>query len=135
MKVDGGCHCGAIRFDAEVTPGTIGICHCTDCQMLTGTAFRAVVSAPAASFVLHGQPTVYVKTADSGTKRRHAFCPQCGSPVFATQFENPTSYSLRIGTIRQRRELGVPTRQIWCRSANAWSVLEGVPTVDKATLH
>ena len=75
MRVDGRCHCGAITFEAEVDPESTGICHCTDCQALTGTAFRVTVKAPAESFVLRGKPTVYVKTADSGNRRGHAFCP------------------------------------------------------------
>ena len=41
MKIDGGCHCGNIAYRAEVDPGMVGICHCTDCQTLTGSAFRA----------------------------------------------------------------------------------------------
>jgi len=28
MKVDGQCHCGAIVYEAEVEPGTVGLCHC-----------------------------------------------------------------------------------------------------------
>src|SRR5262249_56617058 len=63
MRVDGRCHCGAITFEAEVDPESTGICHCTDCQALTGTAFRVTVKAPADRFVLRGKPTVYVKTA------------------------------------------------------------------------
>ena len=131
MKVDGGCHCGAIRFEADVTPGTIGICHCTDCQALTGSAFRAVIPAPAANFVLHGKPTEYVKTAESGTKRRHAFCPSCSTPIYAAAIENTPTYSLRVGTIRQRMELGAPARQIWCRSAMPWSTIENVQRAEK----
>ena len=46
MKIDGGCHCGYITYAAEIDPEKVGICHCTDCQTLSGTAFR--VSAPAA---------------------------------------------------------------------------------------
>jgi len=134
MKVDGQCHCGAVRFEAEVEPGTIGICHCTDCQTLTGSAFRAVIPVPASSFVLRGRPTEYIKTAESGTKRRHAFCPQCGTPIYATAMENPATYSLRVGTIRQRGELGAPARQIWCRSALAWAMsLDAVPNAEKQT--
>ncbi len=52
MKIDGRCHCGEITFEAEVDPHAMLICHCTDCQTLTGSAYRAVVPAPAAHFVL-----------------------------------------------------------------------------------
>jgi len=119
MRVDGRCHCGAISFEAEVDPETTGICHCTDCQGLTGTAFRVTVRAPADRFVLRGKPTIYVKTADSGRRRAHAFCPTCGSPIYATSAD-PKFYGLRVGTLRQRRELR-PRRQSWCASALPWS--------------
>jgi hypothetical protein len=131
LRVDGRCHCGAIAFEAEVAPGTIGICHCTDCQTLTGSAFRAVIPAPAESFVLRGTPTEYVKTAESGTRRKHTFCPVCGTPIYAAAPEDTASYSLRVGTIRQREQLGLPARQIWCKSALPWSTIEGVPKAER----
>ncbi len=75
MKIDGRCHCGRITFEAEVDPASVSICHCTDCQTLTGSAFRANIPTAAADFVLRsGTPKSYVKTAESGNKRRHAFC-------------------------------------------------------------
>src|SRR6266700_7725522 len=96
MRVEGQCHCGAITYEAEVEPDTIGICRCLDCQRLTGSAFRASVLAPADSFrVLNGKPRQYLKTADSGAKRVHAFCEICGSPVYACAIDNPQTYSLR----------------------------------------
>ena len=42
MKIEGGCHCGGIRFEAEVDPAAVVICHCTDCQTFSGSAFRTV---------------------------------------------------------------------------------------------
>jgi len=40
MKLHGQCHCGAIAYEAEVEVGTMNVCHCLDCQTLTGSAFR-----------------------------------------------------------------------------------------------
>jgi hypothetical protein len=128
VKIDGRCHCGRVTFEAEVDPITAGICHCTDCQMLSGSAYRVSVRAPAEAFALSGDVATYIKTADSGTKRKHAFCPHCGTPVYATTLDAPTSYTLRIGTIRQRAALP-PQRQIWCGSAVPWSMDLG--TVEK----
>ena len=42
MKIDGGCHCGNITYSAEIDPETVGVCHCTDCQTLTGPPFAPV---------------------------------------------------------------------------------------------
>ena len=108
MKIDGGCHCGAIAYEAEIDPETVGICHCTDCQQLTGTAFRVTVFAPEENFRLtRGTPKVYVKTAESGNKRAQAFCAECGSHIYATSVgdDGPKSYGIRVGTARQRNEL------------------------------
>jgi len=123
MRVEGNCHCGKIAYEATVDPDTVTICHCTDCQTLTGAAYGATVPALAATFrLLRGQPKIYIKTAESGTKRAHAFCPDCGTPIYATAVSNPQTYSLRVGVIKQRAELRRPKLQIWCRSALPWSM-------------
>jgi hypothetical protein len=124
MKVTGQCHCGNIRYEAEVDPATVRVCHCADCQRLTGTAFRTnVASLPGTFRLTSGTPKIYIKTAESGTKRAHGFCPDCGTPLFATSIDpNPTSYGLRVGGLDQRTELPPPARQIWCRSALPWSM-------------
>ncbi len=121
MRIDGRCHCGDITFEAEADPAKTAMCNCTDCQALTGGAFRVTIPAEAGSFrLLSGRPALYVKTADSGTKRQHAFCPRCGSPIYATGLgDDPKPYSLRFGTVRQREHF-TPAAQIWTRSKAAW---------------
>lgn len=132
MRVDGSCHCGRITYQAEVDPERAGICHCTDCQVLTGSAFRVnVPTLPGTFRLLTGTPTVYLKTsAESGNRRRHAFCPDCGAPVYASADEDdPATRSLRVGCLTQKALLA-PRRRIWCRSALAWSErVEALPGV------
>jgi hypothetical protein len=73
MKVTGGCHCGHITY--EVDPVTVGVCHPTDCRKLTGAAFRTnIATLPGTSGLTSGTPKTYIKTAESGNKRAHAFC-------------------------------------------------------------
>lgn len=119
MQVTGSCHCGAITFTADVDPSRVLVCHCTDCQVLTGSAFRAFVAAPVESFTLHGEPTRYVKVASSGARRVQAFCPRCGTPVCSTPPDGGTHVMLRVGTLDQRRALR-PSLQIWQRSSLPW---------------
>jgi hypothetical protein len=92
----------------------------------------ANVRAPAAQFVLRsGTPKSYIKTAESGNKRRQAFCGDCGTPIYACAIDNPQSYSLRLGTITQRASFS-PRRQIWRRSALTWvDALSAVPATEK----
>lgn len=122
MHITGSCHCGDIAFEAEVDPASVSICHCTDCQQLTGTAFRVTVPATDSDFRLtRGEPAIYLKTtADSGNPRAQAFCGKCGSHLFATApGDGPKTYGIRVGTLDQRRELP-PRKQIWTHSAVDW---------------
>jgi hypothetical protein len=127
VRIDGACHCGAITYEAEIDPAKVGICHCTDCQTLSASAYRTVVPARKEGFrIVSGEPKIYVKTADSGTKRAQAFCPECGTHIYASALGDPQVFSIRVGTARQRAEL-TPRQQSWCRSALPWvSDLGGV---------
>jgi hypothetical protein len=50
MHIDGASHCGDITFEAEIDPEEVTICHCADCQTLSGAPFRAAVPVPADQF-------------------------------------------------------------------------------------
>ena len=127
MKVDGACMCGYLRFEAEIDPTMVMICHCTDCQNGAG-AYRTGVLVKVEDFhLLTGTPKVFVKTTDSGGKRALSFCPECGTSLHGANLETPKSYSLRLGLLRQRTEL-TPVLQIWARSALDWtSDLSAIP--------
>ena len=132
MRIDGACHCGAITYEAEIDPAGVRLCHCTDCQTLSGSAFRVTVSAADGSFaLLSGQPKIYIKTAESGNKRAQAFCADCGSTIYASAATDPQFYSLRVGGIDQRAQLP-PQRQIWWQSAVEWSQnLQHLPRTER----
>jgi len=107
MKIDGACHCGYITIEGEADPDKVNICHCTDCQAGTGSAFRVSVPVPGTAFRMTGEPTAYVKTtADSGNPRVQAFCPRCGSPIYSTSPGEgvQASYMVRVGILRQSRD-------------------------------
>lgn len=134
MKIDGSCHCGAIAFEAEADPATASICHCADCQAMTGTAFRFNIRVDGPNFrLLRGTPARYLKTtADSGNKRVQAFCSTCGTPMYATApGDNPPAYTVRIGTLHQRDQF-TPKVQKWFKSARSWvTELGSVPRIEK----
>ncbi len=133
MKIDGACHCGQITYRAEADPGRVQICHCTDCQILSGSAFRTVVRVRGEDFeLLSGRPNIYEKTAESGRKRIQSFCPNCGSPIYATSpGEGPKTIGIRLGTVRQRDRL-VPKKQYWVRSARSWLCeLAGLESIER----
>ena len=121
MKVDGGCLCGHVAYEAEVDSKRVAICHCTDCQIHSASAYGVVVPIVGDRFtLLSGSLKVYVKTAESGTRRALSFCPECGTRIHAkTVGKGSPLFGLRVGTVRQRDQLK-PAVQIWCRSMQSW---------------
>ena len=79
-----------------------------------------------------GELKTYIKIAESGNERIQAFCPNCGSSIYSTSVgEAPKMLGLRVGAINQRSELK-PSKQLWCRSAQAWlGQIGDIHTVEK----
>ncbi len=129
MRIHGTCHCGAVRYEAEVDPDKVILCHCADCQQFAGAPYRAMVRPLSGTLEITGTPTHYTKTADSGRQRVQAFCGTCGSHLYACDpGEAQDNLSLRIGAIAERHELGAPMRQLWTDSALSWAFdLSAVP--------
>lgn len=134
MKVTGGCFCGKITYEAEIILDNVVICHCTDCQSLSGSAFRTVAFTKEDAFtLLTGEPRIYVKTGDSGNKRIQSFCSDCGSPLYSTSVDDgPKQYGIRLGTVHQRN-LIAPTKQKWHGSSLSWiQEIGALPVTDKS---
>jgi len=121
MNVDGKCLCGYLSYEAEVDQEAVEICNCTDCQTLSGSAFRVNVPIVGRKFrLLSGQPKTYVKIAASGNRRVPAFCPECGTSVYSKPEDGREGFfGLRVGSLRQRAEL-VPRAQCWRNSRQSW---------------
>lgn len=121
MKVHGTCHCGAVAYEAEVDPGSVRICHCTDCQVSSGSLFRTnIVAAGEAFHLLRGAPKSYVKTAASGNQRAQVFCADCGTGMWSRAPDGSGPVVLRVGPIAERASFR-PRTQIWCQSELPWT--------------
>lgn len=126
MHIDGKCHCGLISFTGEIDPAGVTICHCADCQVMSGAPFRTVALVPIGQFNLSGEPKRYTMV-QSGKRWMQAFCPECGTPLFAAAPESPTSVVVRLGCVTQRAQLR-PSLQIWQHLALPWlSELASIP--------
>lgn len=77
--IEGGCHCGSIRYEIKGEAITHALCHCTDCQRHAG--------APMVGWTMY--PTSAVKVTKGSLKiynsskhvQRH-FCSDCGTGLF-----------------------------------------------------
>ena len=119
LQINGRCHCNKISFSATVEPERVMVCHCTDCQRLSGSAFRVVVATLPGSMRLQGEPRLYIKVAASGTPRAQAFCPNCGTQLYSCAAEDPPFFVVRTGVLDQATALA-PRQQLWLRSALPW---------------
>ncbi len=128
MNIDGQCHCGRVTFQADIDPDRVSVCHCTDCQALTGSPLRVTVICSGEQIRMTGaSPKIYSRTGDNGRKRFQHFCADCGSPLFTSGEGGPDDWGIRWGSIRQRDRLQ-PRLQIWCRSAVPWlDDIRGLP--------
>jgi hypothetical protein len=73
----GGCLCGAIRYEATGVPYNVSHCHCVDCRRSSGAAFVTWASFNVSEFrVTQGEPRS-VRWAG----RVRWFCGDCGTPL------------------------------------------------------
>lgn len=80
QTIEGGCHCGAIRYkvDGELT-GVIN-CHCSDCRRWHGNyASYAVAMLDDFEFTKGKDKLVWYESSE---KARRGFCSECGSSIF-----------------------------------------------------
>ena len=80
-RIEGGCLCGKVRYSADTEPVFVGVCHCTDCQHFTGSAFATVLGLPAPALKVTGTLKTFTKSGDTGKSMHRRFCPECGSGI------------------------------------------------------
>ena len=69
--VEGGCHCGAVRYAIAGPPEGSMVCHCRTCRAVSGAPALAWVSVPSRMFeIVRGSPKLYV----SSEEIRRQFC-------------------------------------------------------------
>jgi len=125
----GGCACGAVRYECSAPPAAMVNCHCRDCQRAGGSAYAPTVVVRSDAFrVIATQPTYYSVTAQSGHIARRAFCPACGSPLFASTSARPDFVGIRAASLDDPTWFH-PTADVWTASAQPWDVME--PSVAK----
>jgi hypothetical protein len=121
-KITGRCLCGAVTYHADAAPVMQAVCHCTDCQRQTGTAFSVIVGVPRAALTVEGSSLASFVTIgeDHGTATERKFCSACGSPIVTFIEAAPDLAFIKAGTLDDASWLE-PATEIWSRSAQPWS--------------
>lgn len=114
---NGGCRCGAIRYEVKGAPIAGIACHCRDCQYVSGGAENVSMVFHRPDFaVVKGEPKVYKATTTSGGS---SFCGNCGVHLFSQPDSNPGLVSVKVGSLDDRSDFKVQA-DIWMKAAPPW---------------
>ena len=129
MPYTGGCQCGRIRYQLLAEPLTLYVCHCTECQKQSSSAFGMSMTVPREALIItHGDPKEWRRTGDSDREVVCFFCGNCGTRLFHQPQRNPNITNLKPGTLDNTSWLQ-PVGHVWTRSAQPWF------TIPEGTLH
>lgn len=125
---DGGCQCGGVRYRIDEKPLELAVCHCTDCQRQSGSAFGMSLAVRAASFRLtKGELESFAVTCNSGRIKTCSFCGDCGTRIHHQT--RPDVLSVKCGTLDDKADLR-PSAHYWTKSKLPWVVIPpGVKSV------
>jgi len=115
---EGGCQCGWVRYRIDGEPLGLAVCHCTECQRQSGSAFGMSLAVKSDSFrLLSGELRTFQVTCDSGRAKTCAFCPRCGTRITHQVFD--TALSVKAGTLDDTSGLA-PDAHYWTKRKQPW---------------
>jgi len=78
MTLQGGCHCGAVRYEISGEAKHVALCHCNDCRKSSGAPMVSWAAFPEDAFtVTKGDITTF----NSSGKTIRGFCAKCGTGI------------------------------------------------------
>lgn len=127
IPFSGGCACGAVRYECSASPLHMLNCHCRDCQIASGSAYSpTVIMERSAVHITRGQTAAYERLAESGHVAKREFCPNCGTPLFASSSAGPGYIGIRAASLDNPTWFR-PEANVWVKSAQPWDWID--PTV------
>jgi hypothetical protein len=116
--LQGGCQCGAVRFEARGPPKFIANCHCQACRRATAAAFSTWVGFETARISWQGQRAIY----ESSPGVQRGYCRACGTPLSYSGSRWPDETHLLAGTFDQPEGL-VPASDAFAGEKLPWAPL------------
>jgi hypothetical protein len=106
-KVAGGCHCRAVRFEADV-PREVEVldCNCSICAM---TGFRHLIVPHGDFRLLSGEGALARYRFGTGAAE-HLFCSVCGVKSFYQPRSHPGAWSLNLNALDDPTALAILAR-------------------------
>lgn len=116
---EGQCQCGKVRYRVCGVAATLFVCHCTECQRQSASAFgMALWISEAKVQLLSGELNQWVRSTPSGQNMLCRFCHNCGTRLFH-QIQGQNQISIKPGTLHESKHLH-PVAHIWTDSKQDW---------------
>ena len=105
MKVQGGCHCGSVRFEAEVPEPPVPALDC-NCSICSATGFLHIVVPHHQFELLSGRDALTSYRFGTGAAE-HLFCSRCGVKSFYQPRSHPDAWSVNANCLHEPKELAI----------------------------
>jgi hypothetical protein len=130
--MQGGCQCGAVRYEVTAEPKATGMCFCRDCQIQSGSAFGMSLIVPKQGFrVTRGETRSFTRDTDSGSTTECVFCPDCGTRLYHLPKKLPDNVNVKPGTLDDPSGIA-PSIAVWTLRQQAWvPIPAGIPTFER----
>ena len=99
-------------------------CQCRDCRKRSGTGHASyLIFDTLADMALTGEVKTWSLPSDSGSLKSHAFCPECGTPVYVTLEDRPANVCIHTGSL-DRPERFSPQFVVYAGRALDWDTID-----------
>lgn len=131
MKVEGGCYCGAVRYQAEGDPVMVAQCHCRECQYITGGSVNVFGAMPLAGFKYTKGEAKGFTRSDLERPVTREFCPECGTHIL-TRAPGFDAVVLKVGALDDPEAFGDPQVAIYTMDKRSFhQIPEGIPAFER----
>ena len=134
MKLTGGCHCGAVRYEVRGEPYTHALCHCSDCRRHAGAPMVAWTMFPQEALTMIKGATKVYESSENG---RREFCSECGTGLFYSNAQTlPGLIDIQSASydepdaIPARVHIQVAERIKWMADAHELPTFDRYPPMD-----
>jgi hypothetical protein len=115
----GACYCRAVTYEVTDAFEYALICHCSDCQRTTGSAFKPFAGIEAHELSLTSGRNLLQVLGDEAN--HNAFCRKCGSLLYSV-VRGGTYVHVTLGTLLEA-PVRKPSAHIFVRSKAPWHVI------------
>jgi hypothetical protein len=131
LKLEGGCYCGELRYQAEGKPMLKAQCHCRECQYISGGSPNMFLLMPPDGFsYTKGTPKKFMRSDLQGAVTRE-FCAECGTHI-VTRPPSVPGVVLKVGTLDDPTLFGAAQIAIYTVDKQPFhQIPEGMPAFER----